>query len=206
MTTSDDCDAAIALAYERTVTPGNYGTICLPYSAIRVEGATLYSIAYKEGDGIYLDEAENLVMGKPYIFLATADELVVRYWDGQAFTPSDDHLYSENGLVGYIEDGQTYSVTENAHNYILYQNGLWFVNSNNVKIRSERAFINWSNVPTSAPAQQGTPRRRIGIQHDMPTGVEQVAGDNAASKQIENGHLYIIHNGTKYNTQGFIVR
>ncbi|MBR4564346.1 MAG: starch-binding protein [Paludibacteraceae bacterium] len=154
MTASDDCNAAIALKYERTVTNGNYGTICLPYSAVKVEGAELFSIAGKDaedGTGIYLDEASELQMGVPYIFLANADQLTVYYWGGQDFTPSDDHLYTVNGLVGFINEGQEYTVTPSAHNFILYNNGLYYVNSE-AKIRSERAYIDWSEVPYAAPS------------------------------------------------------
>lgn len=204
MTTSDDCDAAIALQYERNVTNGNYGTICLPYSAIKVEGAELFSIAGKDENGIYLDEASELLMGEPYIFLANADEMTIYYWGGQSFTPSADDLYSANGLVGYIHEDGEYTVAANAHNYILHNNGLYFVDSE-VKIVSNRAFINWSNVPSNM-TPSSLPRRRIGV-YNTPTGVENVQGDNVQyTKIIENGVLYLMYNGTKYNVQGQIVK
>ena len=204
METSNDCDAAIALQYERNVTNGNYGTICLPYSAIKVEGATLFSIAGKDESGIYLDEESELLMGVPYIFLANADQLTVYYWGGQSFEESADHLYTTNGLVGFINDGQEYTVTANAHNYILHDNGLYFVDST-VKIKSNRAYIDWSNVPSNM-TPSSAPRRRIGV-YNMPTGVETVQGDKVqCTKVIENGVLYLLYNGTRYSVQGQIVK
>ena len=204
MTTSDDCDAAIALKHERNVTNGNYGTICLPYSAIKVEGAELFSIAGKDENGIYLDEASELLMGVPYIFLANADQLTVYYWGGQSFTPSANHLYTTNGLVGFINDGQEYTVAANANNYILHNNGLYFVDSE-VKIVSNRAFIDWSNVPSNI-TPSSVPRRRIGV-YNTPTGVENVQGDKVqCTKVIENGVLYLMYNGQTYDAQGRIVK
>ena len=199
MTTSDDCDA-----YERNVTNGNYGTICLPYSAIKVEGAELFSIAGKDENGIYLDEASELLMGVPYIFLANADQLTVYYWGGQSFTPSENHLYSANGLVGFINDGQEYTVTSDAHNYILHNNGLYFVDST-VKIKSNRAFIDWSNVQDAAPSS--APRRRIAV-YNMPTGIEEITSDKSqmTNKFLRDGQLVIIKNGVTYNAQGQIVK
>ena len=206
MTTLSDCNAAVALKYERNVTNGNYGTICLPYSAIKVEGAELFSIAGKDENGIYLDEASELLKGVPYIFLANADQLTVYYWGEQSFTPSADHLYTKNGLVGFIpenEDGE-YTVEKNAHNYILHDNGLYFVDSA-VKIVSNRAFIDWSNVPSSM-TPSSAPRRRIGV-YNMPTGVENLQTDKVqGTKVLEDGVLYLIYNGTKYNVQGQIVK
>lgn len=190
--------------YSRNVTSGNYGTICLPYSAIKVEGATLFSIAGKDENGIYLDEASELLKGVPYIFLANADQLTVYYWGGQSSEESADHLYTTNGLVGFINDGQEYTVAANAHNYILHNNGLYYVDSE-VKIVSNRAFIDWSNVP-SFMTPSSAPRRRIGV-YNMPTGVENVQGDKVqCTKVIENGVLYLLYNGTRYNVQGQIVK
>ena len=204
MTTTADCDAAIALRYERDVTNGNYGTICLPYSAIKVAGAELFSIAGRDASGIYLDEASELLMGVPYIFLANANELTVYYMDGQSFTPSDDHLYTANGLVGFINDGQEYTVEADDNNYILHDNGLYYVDST-VKIVSNRAYIDWSYVPSNM-TPSSAPRRRIGI-NKVPTGIEQVPSDKVqCTKVIENGVLYMMYNGTMYNVQGQIVK
>ena len=205
MTTSADCNAAVALKYERGVTNGNYGTICLPNSAIKVEGAELFSIAGKDENGIYLDEASELLMGVPYIFLANADQLTVYYWGEQSFTPSADHLYTTNGLVGFINDGQEYTVTANEHNYILHNNGLYFVDSE-VKIKSNRAYIDWSNVPSSM-TPSSAPRRNIGI-NKIPTGIEEITSDKSqmTNKFLRDGQLVIIKNGVTYNAQGQIVK
>ncbi|MBQ3631375.1 MAG: hypothetical protein II949_09075 [Prevotella sp.] len=69
--------------YTRTVTSGNFGTICLPFAAT-VTGATVYKITSKvmNGDnlaGINLESVETLEAGKAYIFKATASELTATF-------------------------------------------------------------------------------------------------------------------------------
>ena len=214
MFTIADCDAACTSPYERNVTNGNYGTIILPFEAAAVKGATLFSIAGKTGDeignegGLFIDEADKLLKGVPYIFLATDNKLKVYYWPNQEFTPSADNLYTTNGLVGFIganEDAE-YTVEADAHNFILYNNDLWFVDSE-AKIKSYRAFVDWSNVGTpSANPAPGRTRHLIGV-HNIPTAIDAVQGDKVQGvKFIENGQLFIIKNGVKYNAQGIIVK
>lgn len=207
MDCTNDPSAVCTVTYERDVTNGNYGTIILPVEAYSVSGATLFSIAGKDDGGILIEEKASLLKGVPYIFLATADKIVVRYWEGQTFDPSIDNLYTVNGLVGFIgESGEDlYTVTPDAHNFILKNNGLYYVDST-AKIKSNRAFIDWSNISEGTPAP-GRMLRSIAI-HQTPTGIEMIGQGNAADsrKLLENGHLYIIKNGVKYNAQGIIVK
>lgn len=209
MTTTNNCDAPVYTTYERPVTNGNYGTIILPFNAHAVNGATLFSIAGKNDDGIFVDEVDQLVKGTPYIFLASANTVVVEYEDGQQFNSTEDHLYAmgNNGLVGYIGENASdlYTVTPNAHNYILYNNALYYVDSE-AKIASNRAFIDWSNVPDNTPEPApGRKRCAIGV-NKVPTAIVNANANVKAEKRIENGQLYIIKNGVMYNAQGIIVK
>ena len=209
MTTTNNCDAPVYTTYERPVTNGNYGTIILSFNAHAVNGATLFSIAGKNDDGIFVDEVDQLVKGTPYIFLASANTVVVEYEDGQQFNSTEDHLYAmgNNGLVGYIGENASdlYTVTPNAHNYILYNNALYYVDSE-AKIASNRAFIDWSNVPDNTPEPApGRKRCAIGV-NKVPTAIVNANANVKAEKRIENGQLYIIKNGVMYNAQGIIVK
>jgi len=57
-----------------------------------------------------------------------------------------------------------------------------------------------TDIPRHAPA-------RLVIAPKMPTAVENVQGDNVQStKVIENGQLFIVKNGIKYNAQGKVVK
>lgn len=74
------CTLKVYDTYTRTVTPGNVGTICLPWDVelSDVEGAEFYSLAGKVMSGgtpssIVAEMVDGkLVDGKPYIFKATA--------------------------------------------------------------------------------------------------------------------------------------
>ena len=86
-------------AYTRTTAAGNYGTICLPYDAT-VAGAKLYTIVGKEITGsevtaLLLDEVASIEAGKPYIFKATASDVVATY-TGTTYTAAS----AVNGLYG----------------------------------------------------------------------------------------------------------
>ena len=66
--------------YTRSVTSGNFGTICLPFNAT-VDGATVFKIVSKTEDGdskltgINLESVDNLAAGETYIFKATGTTL-----------------------------------------------------------------------------------------------------------------------------------
>lgn len=84
--------------YSRTVTPDAFGTLCLPYDAT-VEGAVLYNISGKGEGYITLTEAKAAQAGVPYIFQATASELVAHYTGEVAASKAPT---TANGLVGTI--------------------------------------------------------------------------------------------------------
>ena len=68
----EDADASTLGGYERDVTEGRYGTICLPNGGV-MTGATLYEVAYygETSKKIFFDEVLNgtMVAGVPYIYL-----------------------------------------------------------------------------------------------------------------------------------------
>jgi hypothetical protein len=184
-----------ATFYTRTVTPGNYGTICLEFGSTNYTGMELYEFVGRETGKAYLGSVTTLVAGVPYIFRATASELAV-YSDGTtAATPGEN-----NGLVGTFTDDT--EVT--AGNYILKNNAICealttcYVNAN-------RAYIVWGEIPTGAP-QQMPGRKYIGMDvtsENEATGLDNITnGKNTTLKLIENGQLIIIRNGEKFNAQG----
>ena len=89
----------VTMTYTRSTAAGNWGTICLPYAAT-VTGAKLYTIVGKEITGsevtaILLDEVASIEAGKPYIFKATASDVVATY-TGATYTAAGN----VNGLYG----------------------------------------------------------------------------------------------------------
>ena len=195
-----------ASGYTRTVTNGNYGTICLPYGSSSYAGAEFYEIAYaeiKDGDatGLYLDQLEEgaaLVAGKPYIFKATADELTVSYEGAMATTP----VAGEAGLTGTLVDIAAGGVL--VGNYIIAQNMFWDASAENY-LNANRAYINKATLLSVPPKSPVPGRRRVSMgetSENGATGVENTMIAPNSLKVIENGQLVIIREGVKYNAMG----
>ncbi len=73
-------------------------------------------------------------------------------------------------------------------------------------LSAHKAFIDLDNLPGGA---KNAPRRLRFVlsEEQTATGIEDVQGDNVQStKVLENGVLYIIKNGVRYNAQGQIVK
>lgn len=134
--------------YARDVTSGNFGTLCLPYGGT-ISGATLYAIEGKQMENgevksISLVEVDKVEAGKPYIFQATAEKLVVYYEGNIQATAGND-----NGLLG-------------SYNGTAVEAGKYVISNNTVKkcgegskIGKNRCYIDMDNVaemPASAAA------------------------------------------------------
>ena len=192
--------------YTRAVTNGNYGTICLPYGSSSYAGADFYEIAYaeiKNGDatGLYLDQIEEdaaLVAGKPYIFKATADILIVTYKGAIVDAP----VAGEAGLTGTFVDIAAGGVLEG--NYIIAQNMFWDASEENW-LNANRAYINKATLLSVPPKSPVPGRRRVSMGEtgeNGATGMENTVIAPNSLKVIENGQLIIIRDGVKYNAQG----
>ena len=184
--------------YTRSITAGQFGTICLPNGGT-IEGATIFEIAYTKEGKIFFDEISEatMVAGRPYIFYPNngTSELKVYY------TGSEDAAAGNyNGLYGSY--GQSL-LTPNDGNYILYDNKYYLVDSE-AYVGANRAYIKLGKVPTEeqAPAPG---RRRV----SMDVQGEQVAtsiinthdGDQPMKVMIDN-QLYIIRAGQMFDMTG----
>ena len=197
-------------SYHRTVTNGNYGTICLPQAGT-IEGATLFEIGSYENNIIYVDEvlSGELEAGKPYIFQATADQLNVTYTSDTQVAASN-----ANGLHGFYnlsnmatDEADKFDITEDAGNYILYQNAYWLVSGRAAYINNFRAYIKIGEINAQAPAPG---RRRVAMAvhgEQVATGVENVQGDNVqCTKVLINGQLFILRGEKMYDAKGQLVK
>lgn len=172
--------------YTRTVTEGNYGTICLPnkVTADDLEGATIYNIAgvRKSGEnitGIVLEEEEgDLAAGKPYIFKATATELVAAYTGDAVSDP-----ISATGLVGNLSS-TALDVPQGS--YVLSNNTLRMVNTGSATVGQNRAYINLEGVNEYVPSA-GVKAVFFGFDGtiDEETAIESI-NENAKESTIYN--------------------
>ena len=185
--------------YTRTVTQDNYGTICLPFGSSEYSGAEFYEVSYViVGKGLWLDQLEDnaqLEAGKPYIFKATADQLVVVSDGKTAANP----IAGANGLTGTFTDIAAGGAL--VDHYIIADNQVW-VAGTGATLPANRAYINKDDVPTT-PQAQIPGRRRVCMGENATTDIDNITNsENTTIKVIENGQLIIIRNGEKFNAQG----
>ena len=188
--------------YTREVTKDYYGTICLPYASSDYSGAEFYEVSsLVVGQGLWLDQlaaGDALEAGKPYIFKATANKIVVAYEGIAASSPAA----GANGLTGTFTDIATNGVL--VGNYIIADNKVW-VAGVGATLPANRAYIANTVPTTEQPQLPG--RRRVYMGENAATSFDNiVAPEGKAIKVIENGQLIIIRDGVKYNVQGQVIR
>ena len=187
-------------SYERDVTVGRYGTICLPYAvgANNRSGATFYNVVAQTSEGIILEEETgDLTAGQAYIFYATATSLSCTYSGEAVATPMNASL--NNGLQGTFEDNTVVPTGM----CFLYNNLLWQSTGSN-HVNANRAYLNMTYVPNYVPAPvPGRRRVVIGRITNEATGFDAIEenGQNG-KKEMINGVIYINRNGRLYNAQG----
>ena len=185
-----------AEVYTRSVTNGNYGTICLPMASAAIEGATMYRIADKSATGITIEEVAAMEAGTPYIFQASADEIRV------TMTGQSSEVKPANGLVGNL--GATMTVPQGENYYVLSHNALYQVDSE-VTISTNRAYINMDGINPVAPAP-GMRRRVIAVEHVATGNLTPTLSQGEGGKVLRDGQLFILRDGKTYNAQGQIVK
>lgn len=176
----DDAEYGV---YNRAVTSGDYGTICLPYGAANYSGMTLYEIAYRDDaeKKIYLDEVTTMQAGMPYIFHATSDNISVTYDNTVA-----DYAHGEiNGLYGTRNQiDSVENINADKEEYIIYNNEIRKCEAN-CDLRANRAYIIVSDISTEAIAPMPG-RRRVGMgyaEENAATGVENINGGIAPMQE-----------------------
>ncbi len=199
---------------------GSFNTLCLPFSlsaselaASPLAGCKLYSLsdADDNGDNLYLTitEETSIEAGMPYLIKwSYGSDITSMTFTGVTVTASTGSTVTKGNVqfVGTI-GRSTLPSDETRQSYLFLGAGdnLYYPESGDVtSMKGFRAYFIVDNasgdVPRHAPA-------RLVIAPKMPTAVENVQGDNVQStKVIENGQLYIIKNGVKYNAQGKVVK
>ena len=148
----------LTIANSRTTATGSYGTVCLPRDA-KVVGAKIYDVTDANVNTVSITEVNGDVLeaGKPYIYKATAD-------NQSFYCASGDDLMvagTNGALVGsYAET----SIAANNGNYILSGNAFHFVNSNNVKVGANRAYIHLDDAVSGGA-------RLLIVEGDTETGI-----------------------------------
>ncbi len=164
---------ALATEYTRSLTSGNYATMCLPYPVSRSEtffsGVDVFNITgvFKTGEtitGIELAEEEDaLVAGKPYIIQATASSMSAWFGVETVLAP-----VSATGLVGNLNSTPVevpvgcYGLASNQLRKVVY--------AGTATTKQYRAYINLDGVPEVGGAS--APGRRVLYAENVGTSLE----------------------------------
>ncbi len=192
----------LATPYTRSMTIGQWATVCLPYAATSFSGATFYKINYHDGaDKLYIEEVHTLEAGMPYIFEATAETVIINHEDA---TLTNGEEQTERGLHGSFAR----KVIESDGSQAAISGGSVVVAEeySTITIPACRAYINMEEVPTvyqptSAPLRcMGVPR---GQATDNPSLHHSI---NSSFKMIKDGQLIIVKDGKTYNVVGMEVK
>ncbi|MBR2167703.1 MAG: fibronectin type III domain-containing protein [Paludibacteraceae bacterium] len=193
--------------YTRTVTNGNYGTICLPKASVNLStaGAEFFVVAGKvmvndQLSEIVFDEVTSLVAGKPYVFLANSDELNIPLV-GDAV--GDVETSGTNGLIGSFTVN---AISGGANKYVLSNNLLYCTNGREYYVGENRAYFDISSMPVFDPSAPKAPgRRRVSMKAEpkqTPTGIGAAETGSKPAKLLLNGSVVIIRNGVQYDITG----
>ena len=188
--------------------PNAYYTMCLEKAVDAVQGGSVWKIVSKAQGSldIILEEVTGtLDAGRPYIFYATSDIFKVVYAGSAVLEPVNDE--DNNGLVGSFSQAHIANVNTN---YIIYNNELYYVNTDNVYVGAHRAYIDMTAVPDYSEPQQGNaPRRRVTMHTNAPqvaTGVDALNASETPVKKIIDGNLYILRGEKMFNANGQLVK
>ena len=191
------------------LTEGWYYTMCLDKAVTAVQGGTIWRVLSKAQNGtdVILEEVTGtLDAGRPYIFNATAATLEVAYTGDAVDNPVTE---GNNGLVGSFSQVKIANVNTN---YIIYNNALYFVNTDNVYVGAHRAYLDMTGVPaynSNNEPQQGAPRRRVTMAvygEQTTTGMDELNATENPVKMIINGQLFILRGEKMYNANGQLVK
>lgn len=192
--------------YTRDVTPGRYGTICLPKAVAHEDledcGGVFFKIVYAvtntnvEITGILMEEeTEGLEAGKPYIFRATADELVLPYTGEAVAEP-----VVANGLVGNLSETPL-PVPQDM--YVLSNNQIRKLAGGTATAGQNRAYIDLTSVTKLNYVPAAAPNRVVlNVEgSNVATDLENIKSEEI-QKVIRDGQVLILRDGKTYNVLG----
>ena len=166
----EECEAE---QYTRDVTPNRYGTICLPFGSTDFSGATFYEIAYKAPFVIYFDEVTKLEAGKPYVFYAHSNKLIVTSDGSRVNNPLFD-----NGLYGTFDEIIAAVTNILTNNYIVNNNSLCMCGEY-CSLPANRAYVKLDEVSSTARAlAPGRKRVSLSVQgENTSTALDNISED-----------------------------
>lgn len=191
---------------------GAFNTLCLPFALASLtgtplEGAEVFEFvsAEKVDAALHINirPVDAVEAGKPYLIRwASGENITSMVFSNVQVTAHEGSEVKPEGDVAFIGTLDVTDLPEN-ENYL-------FVGANNTLYYSDgtadmKAFRAYFRVDAAGGGGSMAPAR-FNILPKLPTGTDDVrTGSIQVEKVMENGVLYIIKNGVRYNAQGRIV-
>lgn len=211
ITGKDGIESDIRLT--RSLTSSQYNTFCLPFALNNAELQSAFGAGYdlqefvssslvEETLELTFNKVTALEAGKPYLLKPSVDVANPIFPNVTITATSPVNQTSDT----YISFYGIYSPTEleGGNKNILFlgaENELfWPETTENLK--GFRAYFE-----LKGGAAKVAKRARIINKEEAPTSLDEVQGNNLQrTKFIENGQLFILYNGAKYNVQGQVIK
>ena len=177
------------IEYNRTVTPDNYGTLCLPYAFDIPETMTVYEVSSVEGNSVKLSKVEETVAGTPYLFKSTQANLSVTF-KGEAVAEPVQPGY----LFGNYEETK---VPNNGTCYILKNNKFYLVD-NDFTSGEYRAYLGLPKSPEAKIMDISVEGEINGISETKVNNQPKVVYNLNGVKVNKNYNGIVVINGKKY--------
>lgn len=203
---------AVNVELSRTFTGGMYNTICLPFAVSSTKVTAAFGpgveLMYMSGatlNGNVLDleftPTNSIYQGTPYLIKPAADVVDPLFKDVEFKLSKASATAGTN--ADFIGTFVRTTIAANENNLYLQANNLLMFSDNDVSIKGTRAYFR-VRVPNAALSAV---RPRIVMQGQVLTEIDQVSSESMrGTKVIENGVLYLMYNGKKFNVQGQIVK
>ena len=197
---------------------GFFNTLCLPFDLATLDGTPLengelYELAESqiedESIAMRLSKVTSLIAGNPYL---------IRWTDGSDITTPmtfsnvtvkvSEGTKITSDVVDFVGSIGRTTLPAGDEDYLFVGSGNILYYSETDDASSMKGFRAYFILKSSAKAvlPQHAPARLI-IPAQTPTAAENVRNDNVqTSKLVENGSLYILKDGVKYNVQGQMVK
>ena len=199
---------------------GKWGTLCPKQNIENVEGAEFFLLSFlEEKDGLPYNvvfdqiEGSNLQAGKPYFFIANAEEIR----GNKTGEPLDAAGAGVNGFYGYIgANSMELTVWHDAYDededntFVIHDNKVVRINQTGTMLPSERCYININKeVPSRTAVAKTYGRRRITVGvsgTNAAQGFENLDASEKPLKVMIEGTLYILRGEKVYDATGRLVK
>lgn len=180
---------------------GRHYTICMPKKIIAVRGATFWGINNGDETAVYMElQQPPFEAGTPFIFYATASTLEVVY-EGDEITETVSNG-ALRGTLSYMDHAALTAAGSQV--YLMYNNSLHPLGTNN-HLDANRAYLLFEELQAGAPAP-GRQVKRMPLQTDVTTGVEDAETSTQPKKMLIDGQLFIRCGEKLYNATGSMVK